>query len=81
MTWQGAFNDEDLSFDAAYTGMPDQKFKVEGIGLADNTTWFGIGALTEITAVWSWYANYDMQIEKSRIMNNVFSVGARYSFH
>ena len=81
LTWQGAFNDEDLSFDAAYTGMPDQKFKVEGIGLADNTTWFGIGALTEITAVWSWYANYDMQIEKSRIMNNVFSVGARYSFH
>jgi autotransporter-associated beta strand protein len=80
LTWQGAFNDEDLSFEAAYTGMPDQKFKVEGIGLSNNTTWFGIGALTEVTPAWSWYANYDMQIAKSRIMNNVFSVGARYSF-
>ena len=80
-SWQTAFNDEDLSFEASYVGLPDEKFKVKGIGLADNTAWTGVGILTEVSPVWSWYANYDMQIERSKIMNNVFSVGARITIN
>ena len=80
-SWQTAFNDEDLSFDASYVGLPDEKFKVKGIGLADDTAWTGVGILTEVSPVWSWYANYDMQIERSKVMNNVFSVGARINLN
>ncbi|MCP1223900.1 autotransporter serine protease [Sebaldella sp. S0638] len=80
-SWQTAFNDEDLSYDASYIGLPNEKFKIKGIGLADNTAWTGVGILTEVTPVWSWYANYDMQIERSKVMNNVFSVGARINLN
>ena len=81
LSWQAAFNDEDLSYDASYVGLPDEKFKIKGIGLADDTAWTGVGILTEVSPVWSWYANYDMQIEKSKVMNNVFSVGARINLN
>lgn len=81
VTWQKAFNDEDLSFEASYTGLSNEKFKVKGIGLSDNTVWSGVGILTEVSPSWSWYANYDMQIEKSKIMNNVFSIGARINLN
>jgi autotransporter-associated beta strand protein len=80
-SWQTAFNDEDLSYDASYVGLPSDKFQIKGIGLADNTAWTGVGILTEVGPVWSWYANYDMQIERSKIMNNVFSVGARINLN
>ena len=80
-SWQTAFNNQDLSFDASYTEMPDEKFKVKGIGLANNALWTGIGILTEVTPVWSWYANYDMQVERSKVMNNVFTVGARINLN
>ena len=80
-SWQTAFNDEDLSYDASYVGLPDEKFQIKGIGLANNTAWTGVGILTEVTPVWAWYANYDMQIERSKVMNNVFSVGARINLN
>ena len=81
LSWQWAFNDEDLSFEASYVGLSNEKFKVKGIGLSNDTAWVGIGALTEINSDWAWYANYDMQIESSKTTNNVFSVGARLTLN
>lgn len=80
-SWQWAFNDEDLSFEASYVGLSNEKFKVKGIGLSRDTAWVGIGTLTEINSNWAWYANYDMQIESSKTTNNVFSVGARLTLN
>ncbi len=79
VTWQKALNDEDLDFEASYVGMSDEKFEVEGIGLPDDTTWAGIGFLTEVNEKWSWSANYDAQIDDSDISNNVFSLGFRFN--
>ncbi len=76
-TWQKTFNDEDLSFEASYVGLNSEKINIKGIGLPNNTVWTGIGAVTEINSNWAWYFNYDMQIEKSKIENNVFSIGAK----
>ena len=59
--------------------MSDEKFEVEGIGLPDDTTWAGIGFLTEVNEKWSWSANYDAQIDDSDISNNVFSLGFRFN--
>ena len=81
LTWQRAFNDENLEYEASYAGMRDQKFTVKGIGLPRETMWTGIGILTEISPQWSWYTNYDMQLDGSDISNNVFSVGFRYNLN
>lgn len=79
VSWQKAFDNEDLSFDASYVGMSDEKFEVKGIGLPDDTTWAGIGILTEVNDDWSWSANYDAQFDGSDVANNVFSVGFRFN--
>ena len=80
-SWQKAFNDEDLSFEASYVGLPSEKFTVEGIGLPGDSVWTGVGVSTEVNDRWAWYANYDMQISDSDISNNVFSAGFRYNFN
>ena len=82
VTHQRAFNDQDLSFDARYTGLPGATFKVKGIGLAKNRTWIGVGALTEVNSKFGWYVNYDDSIDsgKGKGNNNVFTTGLRFNF-
>ena len=82
ITHQRAFNDQDLSFDARYTGLPGATFKVKGIGLSKNKTWAGIGALTEVNSGFGWYVNYDGSIDsgKGKGNNNVFTTGLRFNF-
>jgi len=82
VTHQRAFNDQDLSFDARYTGLPGATFKVKGIGLAKNRTWIGVGALTEVNSKFGWYVNYDGSIDsgKGKGNNNVFTTGLRFNF-
>ena len=72
-----AFNDVDLSFDAAYTGLSNATFTVKGIGLSRNRTWAGLGILTEFNPNFAWYANYDGKFEKGKLNNNVFTTGVR----
>ena len=82
VTHQRAFNEQDLSFDARYTGLPGATFKVKGIGLSKNKTWAGIGALTEVNSGFGWYVNYDGSIDsgKGKGNNNVFTTGLRFNF-
>ena len=82
VTHQRAFNDEDLSFDATYTGLPGATFRVKGIGLSRNRTWVGVGALTEVNSGFGWYVNYDGSIDsgKGKGNNNVFTTGLRFNF-
>ena len=82
ITHQRAFNDQDLSFNARYTGLPGATFKVKGIGLAKNRTWVGVGALTEVNSKFGWYVNYDGSIDsgKGKGNNNVFTTGLRFNF-
>ena len=83
VTHQTALNNEDLSFDASYTGLSNAKFKVKGIGLPKNRTWVGVGALTEVNKNFGWYANYDGSVDsgkKGKGHNNVFTTGVRVNF-
>ena len=82
VTHQRAFNDEDLSFNARYTGLPGATFKVKGIGLSKNKTWVGVGALTEVNSGFGWYVNYDGSVDsgKGKGSNNVFTTGVRFNF-
>ena len=79
VTHQRAFKEQDLSFEAAYTGLSNAKFTVKGIGLSKNQTWVGAGILTEVNPGFAWYVNYDGKIEKKG-RNNVFTTGLRFSF-
>jgi putative serine protease len=80
VTHQRAFNDEDLSFDAHYTGLPGTNFTVKGIGLEKSQTWVGVGALTEFNPRMAWYVNYDAKLRSNKNNNNVFTTGLRWSF-
>jgi len=79
VTHQRAFKEQDLSFDAAYTGLSNAKFTVKGIGLSKNQTWVGAGVLTEVNPGFAWYVNYDGKIDRKG-RNNVFTTGLRFSF-
>ena len=79
VTHQRAFKEQDLSFEAAYTGLSNAKFTVKGIGLSKNQTWVGAGVLTEVNPGFAWYVNYDGKIDKKG-SNNVFTTGLRFSF-
>ena len=79
VTHQRAFKEQDLSFDAAYTGLSNAKFTVKGIGLSKNQTWVGAGVLTEVNPGFAWYVNYDGKIDRKG-SNNVFTTGLRFSF-
>ena len=82
VTHQRAFNDEDLSFKAEYSGLPGASFKVKGIGLSKNRTRAGVGALTEVNSRFGWYVNYDGSIDggKSKGNNNIITTGLRLNF-
>ena len=80
VTHQRAFNDEDLSFKASYSGLPGTDFTVKGIGLEKSQTWAGIGALTEFNPRMAWYVNYDAKINSKKTNNNVITTGLRWNF-
>ena len=79
VTHQRALKNEDLSFEASYSGLPNAKFKVKGIGLSKNQTWVGAGVLNEVTPNFAWYLNYDGKVDK-KARNNVFTTGVRVNF-
>ena len=79
VTHQRAFKEQDLSFEAAYTGLSNAKFTVKGIGLSKNQTWVGAGVLTEVNPGFAWYVNYDGKIDRKG-SNNIFTTGLRFSF-
>ncbi|MFC5475960.1 autotransporter domain-containing protein [Paraherbaspirillum soli] len=77
---QHAFTDGSLDLTAAFSGAPDARFTVQGIGLSRTSGWAGVGISTEVDRRWGWYANYDAQFGKGGLGNNVVSAGIRISF-
>ena len=83
-TGYGAYrygNPTNLDFTAAFAGAPDANFKVKGIGLQRHTGWIGLGATSQVGTDLSWFVNYDMQLGRGGVNNNVFSAGLRYAFN
>jgi outer membrane autotransporter protein len=81
VTHVSAFNKEDLSFDATLTGDPAKtKYKVKGVSIPKNTTWVGIGAEIEAAQDLTVSISYDVAIERSKVSDNVVSLGFRYKF-
>ncbi|HWW08176.1 autotransporter outer membrane beta-barrel domain-containing protein, partial [Collimonas sp.] len=77
--WQHAFSDGSLDFGAAYVGAPAARFTVQGIGLSRSSGWAGLGLSTAVDKRWGWYLNYDAQLGKGGLRNNVLSLGLRFA--
>ncbi|MGF6907836.1 autotransporter domain-containing protein [Fusobacterium sp. PH5-44] len=76
-----AFGKEYLSFKAKYVGdTSGDHIKVKGASLPKNTTWVGVGADVELTENLSINASYNVSIERSRVSDNVGSIGFRFKF-
>ncbi len=80
VSWQKAFDQNDLDFEASFIATPNRKFTVKGIGLSEETTWAGVGIMTEVSNNWAWSLNYDAAFEKDSTNDNVFTLGLRYNF-
>lgn len=78
--WQHAAGSGSLDFPAAFSSVPGTGFTVQGVGLARNSGWAGIGISTAINRKWSWYANYDGQFSSGGLLNNVVVLGLRIAF-
>ncbi|MFJ2990955.1 autotransporter outer membrane beta-barrel domain-containing protein, partial [Collimonas sp. NPDC087041] len=76
--WQHAFTDGSLDFNAAFVGAPAAGFTVQGIGLARNSGWAGLGLSTDVDKRWGWYLNYDLQFGRGGLANNVVALGLRF---
>lgn len=76
-SWQHAMTDGKLDFQATFAAAPGSSFTVQGIGLARNSGWSGIGISTAINRKVSWFANYDAQFGRGGLLNNLVLVGAR----
>lgn len=76
-----AFGKEDLSFKAKYVGdTSGDHIKVKGASLTKNITWIGIGAEAQLTDNLSVNASYNISIERSRVSDNIGSIGFRFKF-
>lgn len=75
--WQHALTDGALNFQATFAAVPGSSFTVEGIGLARNSGWSGIGISTAINRKVSWFANYDAQFGRGGLLNNLVLIGVR----
>jgi len=78
--WQHAFSDGSLDFGAAYVGAPAARFTVQGIGLSRSSGWAGLGLSTAVDRRWGWYLNYDAQLGKGGLRNNVLALGMSFKF-
>jgi autotransporter-associated beta strand protein len=78
--WQHAFSDGSLDFGAAYVGAPAARFTVQGIGLSRSSGWAGLGLSTAVDRRWGWYLNYDAQLVKGGLRNNVLALGMNFKF-
>jgi len=76
--WQHAFSGGSLDFGAAYVGAPAAGFTVQGIGLARNSGWAGLGLSTAVDSRWGWYLNYDAQLGNGGLRNSVVALGLRF---
>ena len=72
-------NATNLDYTAAFVGAPDARGTFKGIDLQRHTGWTGLGVSTTATNRLSWNLNYNMQLGRGGITNNVFSAGLRYA--
>lgn len=72
-------NGRDLSYEGRFTGSNIIE-KFQGIKLAKNITWLGLGIFKEISPVLGIYGNVDFRIEDKKWADSVFSTGLQYKF-
>lgn len=78
--YQRILGGQDIGFTAAYAGVPNATFQLDGVNSPRNSGWIGAGLNAAMSNHWSWFANLDGQVAGGGTKATVFSAGARYSF-
>lgn len=68
-----------LDFDATFVST-NTAARVKGIGMAPNSTYFGLGIVTEFRPDIATYMNFDASMEKKKFANTMYTLGVRWSF-
>ena len=76
-----SLSEDKLDFKARYVGdTSGNKYNITGIKLNKNTTWINLGIEAKISEQTSLNASYDISIERSKISDNMISIGYKFRF-
>ena len=74
-------SEDKLDFKARYVGdTSSNKYNITGIKLNKNTTWINLGIEAKISEQTSINASYDISVERSKISDNMISIGYKFRF-
>lgn len=76
-----SLSEDKLDFKARYVGdTSGNEYNITGIKLSKNTTWINLGAEIKISEQTSINASYDISVERSKISDNMISIGYKFRF-
>ncbi len=76
-----SFSEDKLDFKAKYVGdTSGNEYNITGIKLNKNTTWINLGVEAKINESTSVNISYDVSIERSKISDNMVSIGYKFRF-
>ena len=76
-----SLSEDKLDFKARYVGdTSGNKYNITGIKLNKNTTWINLGIEAKISEQTSINASYDISVERSKISDNMISIGYKFRF-
>ena len=76
-----SLSEDKLDFKARYVGdTSGNEYNITGIKLNKNTTWINLGAEVKISEQTSINTSYDISIERSKISDNMISIGYEFKF-
>jgi outer membrane autotransporter protein len=75
--WNGVMSGRDTSLRAAFVGVPNAIFDVDGVQVPRNSAWLGIGVSTQARHGWSWFVNADVQASGGPTHSFNLSAGLR----
>lgn len=76
-----SLSEDKLDFKARYVGdTSGNEYNITGIKLSKNTTWINLGAEVKISEQTSINASYDISVERSKISDNMISIGYKFRF-
>lgn len=76
-----SFSEDKLDFKARYVGdRSGNEYNITGIKLNKNTTWINLGVEAKVSESTSVNISYDVSVERSKISDNMISIGYKLRF-
>ncbi len=80
LAWNRVLSGTDLGFTAAFAGVPDSTFEVEGQGLPKSVIDGGIGLTTRAGQHWSWSVDAGLESSRHSVQSRLLDAGLKWNF-